>query len=141
RRGKERPRGGAAPRRLRGRREGPFVPRPEADRGNPERGMTMSCERMRELSRRDRLAPEDEVFLARHLASCEACASEEAEEAALSDALVAAAAAFARVRRLRRRAASALVAASVLLSIAVVLRSAFQPPRTVYVIRGDSSGV
>jgi anti-sigma factor RsiW len=103
--------------------------------------MKMNCDLFQELSSRDRLTPEEDSLLARHLSGCPACTSCAAEDAALSDALVEAAAAVSRFRRLRRRSTSLLVAASVILSAAVAIRSAVAPPRTVYVIRGDSTGV
>lgn len=103
--------------------------------------MTMSCDEFREMSSKDRLRPEEDALLANHLSACSACASEADNDAAISDALIAAAATVSRFRRVRRRATSLLVAASVILAATVALRSAFTPPRTVYIIRGDSSGV
>lgn len=63
-----------------------------------------------------------------------------AEETRLADALVVAVATARRFERRRRRAARALFASALLLAAVLGLRSTVRPA-TVYVIRGDSTGV
>ena len=65
---------------------------------------------------------------------------ENAAEARLADALVVAAMSARRFEKRRRLAGRALVAGSLLLAVALGLRSASKPS-TVYVIQGDSTGV
>ncbi len=102
----------------------------------------MNCDRFDQLLSRDRLGEADEAALLSHLESCPACAARASREAALADALAAAAATAGRVKRTARRAASSLLAASLLVSIGLsirMLRRSELP--AVYVIRGDSTGV
>jgi len=64
----------------------------------------------------------------------------DAEEVLLADALVVAAMSTRRFERRRRLAGRVLVAGSLLVAAVFGLRSAVRPA-TVYVIRGDSTGV
>jgi hypothetical protein len=101
----------------------------------------MTCDDARRLIARDRIPLEEEIALARHVAACAACASLEERDALLADPVVGAAAAAGRARRRIRAAGSALAAASLLAAFAFALRARRPEPVTVYVIRGDATGV
>jgi hypothetical protein len=101
----------------------------------------MTCDDARRLAARDRIPLEDEIALARHLGSCLECARREERDALLADPVVGAAAAAGRSRRRIRAAASAVVAASLVVAFAFALRARRPEPVTVYVIRGDATGV
>lgn len=102
----------------------------------------MNCNRFELLLSRDRLAETEELALLEHLESCPACAARASRDAALADPLTAAAAAAGRTRRKVKRAASGLLAATLLVSIGLSIRALQRPePAAVYIIRGDSTGV
>jgi hypothetical protein len=93
----------------------------------------MTCEGL------DRLG--DDALLT-HLASCAACAARASRDARVADALVAAVATRQRTALLVRRAGAAALAASLLLSVGLSVRSLRQPPpRVLYILRGDATGV
>ena len=101
----------------------------------------MNCDEAARLVSRDRIPLEEEIALARHLASCAACGAAADRDARLADPVVGAAAAAARVRRRVRNAGTALAAASLVAAFAFALRARRPEPTTVYVIRGDATGV
>jgi hypothetical protein len=84
----------------------------------------------------------DDEALAAHLEACPTCAEASRAHAHVADSLVAAASAVRRYRGARRRAASGLLAVSLvtvaLLAVQLVRRPA---PRPVYVLQGDETGV
>lgn len=84
----------------------------------------------------------DDDALSAHLAACASCAAAARADARLADPLVEAAASVRRLREARRRAASGLLAASLLATAILAVQLARRPePRPVFVIRGDETGV
>jgi hypothetical protein len=84
----------------------------------------------------------DDEALASHIQECPACSSTVRSDARVADSLVAAALAVRRYHGARRRAASGVLAVSLvtvaLLAVQLARRS---EPRPVYVLQGDETGV
>lgn len=101
----------------------------------------MTCDRCDELIASESLLPGDEEAIGSHLVSCAACARRAERDARLADAAVIASLAVGRVRRTFRRAVSGLLAASLVTCLILSLRLARGRAETVYVLRGDATGV
>lgn len=99
----------------------------------------MTCEEAERLIACERIPLEEEILLGRHVAECARCGAEETRAAVLADPVIAASADARRARARIRRAGAALAAASLILAFALALRG--RRVETVYVIRGDSTGV
>ena len=100
----------------------------------------MSCTDFDRMTLEEEIGTAGEEALARHLARCPGCAARARRDARLADPLVAAAAAAGRWETARRRALTGLTAAALVAAFALALRT--EPaPRTLYVIRGDATGV
>lgn len=84
----------------------------------------------------------DDEALSAHLRECPACASTARSDARVADSLAAAASAVRRYRGARRRAASGLLAVSLVTVALLAVQLARRPaPRPVYVLQGDETGV
>ncbi len=84
----------------------------------------------------------DDEALTAHLQECPACAARASADARVADPLVAAASSVRRFRGARHRAASGLLAASLVAVAALAVQLARRPePRPVFVLQGDETGV